>query len=331
MRREADYATLWSLAAFLATATWCVTVAAPITALAFHPLERTLVVGHPGALGVRRSLELTNETRIQSGLKRINALGFDPEAKWLAVVGGEPGGAGGIEFHDWPIGGGAAGEPRRIMATNSDLMMSMAVSPDGRTVAYGGMDRIIRLVRNEVGVRRFEQHALLSGHSGPVLALAFHPGGRWLVSAGVDRTLRVWELASGREVRSLTHHTDSVTSLVFFGAPGTTSDALGRWYCASGSVDGTIRVWQPEIGRMIRTIRRGESGVLALAGRPSIVGFWSVGTDGVIRQYGAEDDVVVKERRVSGDWVYAMTLSPRGGEIATGDWAGTVRVTEMEP
>jgi len=82
---------------------------------------------------------------------------------------------------------------------------------------------------------------------------------------------------------------------------------------------------------MVRTIRRGESGVLALAGTPSIAGFWSVGIDGVIRQYGAEDDVVVKERRVSGDWVYAMTLSPGGGELVTGDWAGTVRVTEVDP
>ncbi len=47
----------------------------------------------------------------------------------------------------------------------------------------------------------------LAGHLAAVEAVAITPDGRYAVSGSIDHTLRIWELASGREVRKLKGHT----------------------------------------------------------------------------------------------------------------------------
>jgi WD40 repeat protein len=44
----------------------------------------------------------------------------------------------------------------------------------------------------------------LCGHKGAITAAAFHPEGKLAMTAGADKTVRVWELSSGRCLRSFT-------------------------------------------------------------------------------------------------------------------------------
>ena len=50
----------------------------------------------------------------------------------------------------------------------------------------------------------------LKGHTDWVYGVVVTPDGRQAISASGDKTLKVWDLASGVEVRTLRGHMDSV-------------------------------------------------------------------------------------------------------------------------
>ena len=50
----------------------------------------------------------------------------------------------------------------------------------------------------------------LKGHSGPVNSVAFSPDGRYILSGSEDKTIRLWEIATGKELRRFEGHSDMV-------------------------------------------------------------------------------------------------------------------------
>ena len=67
---------------------------------------------------------------------------------------------------------------------------SVAISPDGRLVAAGSLDTVVRLW--DVQTRTLLER--LKGHRDSVYSVAFTPDGRGLVSGSLDKTLKYWEL-----------------------------------------------------------------------------------------------------------------------------------------
>ncbi len=68
----------------------------------------------------------------------------------------------------------------------------MAFSADGRTLATGSADRIVRLwdISN---LRRPSSLSTLTGHTNNVWSVAFSADGRTLATGSEDRTARLWE------------------------------------------------------------------------------------------------------------------------------------------
>ena len=66
----------------------------------------------------------------------------------------------------------------------------MAISPDGRLVAAGSLDTVVRLwdVASGALIER------LMGHKDSVYSVAFTPDGKGLVSGSLDQTLKHWDL-----------------------------------------------------------------------------------------------------------------------------------------
>jgi len=69
--------------------------------------------------------------------------------------------------------------------------------------------------------------------------------GRWVVSASHDATLKVWDLETGRELRTLVGHSSGVN--------GVAVSRDGR-RAVSGSYDRTLKVWDLHTGRELRTL-----------------------------------------------------------------------------
>ncbi|MEH1884926.1 WD40 repeat domain-containing protein, partial [Nostoc sp.] len=94
-----------------------------------------------------------------------------------------------------------------------------------------------------VRFQRRERKRLLGSNS--VSSVSFSPDGKTLASGSDDKTIKLWNLETGKEIRTLTGHSKSVSS-VSFSPDGKT--------LASGSADKTIKLWNLETGKEIRTL-----------------------------------------------------------------------------
>jgi WD40 repeat protein len=74
----------------------------------------------------------------------------------------------------------------------------------------------------------------LAGHTSWVSSVACSLDGRSVLSGSLDDTLKLWDVATGNEIRTLAGHTNTVLS-VAFSPDGKTA--------LSGSADNTLKLW----------------------------------------------------------------------------------------
>jgi WD40 repeat protein len=128
-------------------------------------------------------------------------------------------------------------------------------------------------------------------HSDKIHSVAFSPDGKMLVSGGNDRTVNIWDVSSGRLIRTFEGHNELVTS-VTFSPDGKT--------IASGSFDKTLKLWEVSSGRPIRSFKGHSDWVYSVAFSPdgkivasgsgNTLKLWEVSSGRPIRSFGGNVD-----------------------------------------
>jgi WD40 repeat protein len=109
-------------------------------------------------------------------------------------------------------------------------------------------------------------------HAGIVTCVAYSPDGSLLASSGQDAVIRLWDPATGKEVRRITGHKTGISTFVFSSTGKEIVSASGphlQWF-ADGSYMGAsdhyvIRLWDVATGRELRTFRGHETEITSLA------------------------------------------------------------------
>jgi len=106
-----------------------------------------------------------------------------------------------------------------------------------------------------VGLAQKPELVVQTGHSVAVTSVAFSADNRILAAAG-GSAIKLWEVATGRELRALNGHSGDVTSVAF--------NVDGK-VLASGSNDKTIKLWDVATGRELRTLTGHSDEIVSVA------------------------------------------------------------------
>jgi WD40 repeat protein/serine/threonine protein kinase len=192
---------------------------------------------------------------------------YSPNGELLAAGEGD----GGIVV--WEA---ASGKERFTCRASQLGVVSLAFTPDSRRLAAisgSHFQAEVRIWDLAAGPKAVPLYAPGAGYLN-LNALAISPDGRYLAAGDSPSLIKLWELSSGRLVRTLTGHLSYVRGLAF------SPDGL---FLASASEDSTIRVWSTETGNET-LIYRGHIGqVHGLAFNPDGTRLVSGGIDGTVR------------------------------------------------
>jgi len=160
------------------------------------------------------------------------AVAFSPDGHRLAVASGI-----GIWLYDV-----ATSRELALLTGHTDVVHSVAYSPDGTMLASGSQDGTVKLW--EVASR--ETITTLEGHTRGVNYVLFSPDGTTLASGSGDGTVKLWEVASEENITTFEGNwTSDYYSIAF---------STDRVILAAGSEDGTVRLWDIATGETIATL-----------------------------------------------------------------------------
>ena len=200
-----------------------------------------------------------------------------------------------------------------VLKGHKDVVISVAFSPDGNTIASGSRDKTIRLW-DRASTKE------IAAHKSSGICVAFSPDGNTIASASLGGTILLLDCASAKRIAVLKGHVDSVNCIAF--SPDGNTIASASYEMTSAFSDGTIRLWDRASAKEIAVLKGHDGFINSVAFSPDGNTIASASANSTIRLWdrASAKEIAVYER--SGTYV---AFSPDGYAIASAD-GNTIRL-----
>ena len=243
------------------------------------------IKAHGNAIGNTRSISHGGNAVFSPDGKKLISGSLDGTIRLLNVDGKEKKSLVGL-FQKGPLG-----KQRPILKGHTDQILTIALSPDGKTVASGSSDKTIRLWDTNTLKIKFT----LTGHTEDIRALAFTPDGLTLASGCRDGSIYLWDTLTGKYRKSvignglftrpppLPRKDDDPPDITAYARGPVTSLLFSNdgKTLINGNSDGPIHFWDMN-SMQIRATLSGQIGLRSVTISPDGSTLASGGSDGTI-------------------------------------------------
>jgi WD40 repeat protein/uncharacterized caspase-like protein len=293
-----------------------------VKCVAFSPDGKQVLIGGGDNTAQLRDAQTGKELRTFTGPSRaftVFAVAISPDGKQVLTCGQEDNTARLWDTH--------SGEKLRTFTGHSQWVISVAFAPGGKQVVTGSNDRTARLWDVQSG----KQLQTFTGHSSAVRSVAFTPDGKQVLTgsgyaigesySGGDHTARLWDVQSGKELRTFTGHASGVDSVAF--SPD------GK-QVLTGSRDRTARLWDAQSGKELRTFAGHSAEVNSVAFAPD--GKWVLtgSDDATVRLWDVQSGKQLRTFTGRSSDVTSVAFSPDGKQVLMGNYAHTARLWDAQ-
>lgn len=202
----------------------------------------------------------------------------------------------------------------------------------------------------------------LLGHSDTVWSVAVKPNSQDILSGGSDRTIKLWNVASGKLLRTFSRHSSTVWSVAvspdgqrFASSSGDkTADvwdlATGEFLCtlvghsgtvwdtafstdgetlATGSDDRTIRLWSLSTGKEFRQLLGHTGAIRTIAFSPDGQYLVSGSSDKTIKIWDFPSGKLINTLQGHSDRILTLAISPDSQLLTSGGVDKTIKVWQL--
>ena len=298
------------------------TVPPVITTIAFSPDGSLLAVNGYHEILLHKSDGSGIVARLIGESPRIESIAFSRDGSQIAGCGGAP-----AVFGQVQIWNSLTHQPIKTFNVSTDELYGISFSPDAKSVAFGGADKIVHRIELSDGKEMLDFKA----HADWVLGTEFTHDGKQLVSASRDKAMKLIDLDSGRFIDDINNPLESCISLaihpkeeqILYG--GDLGQA--RLYRIS---DNQGRTSGRNDTNLLQTFERQPGPVSAVAFSPdgSHIALASVGQ---VRIYDVNDGnkAILTLSGFQGP-VYAVAYNPKAGTIVAGGEDGFLRLFDVK-
>ena len=260
-----------------------------IRAVVFHPRGTHVLTGSGD--GSMRLWEVTSGKeirRFEGHEGSVNSMAFSLNGKYI-LSGGED-----KTVRLWDA---STGREIRVLKGHGAAVNSIVFSPSGKYFVSGGDDKTLRLWKTSTG--RLIRVIDLFFH--PAGSLAFSSDGIFVISSS-NESFRIWELATGKEVKFIGGISEELLGSVTSMAVSSDGEHI-----ICGSADNQMMLWKVALTRGTRLCQgflRGHDGpVTSLAFSPDgkyalsgsedrTIRLWDISSGGLVRIFSGHNDTV---------------------------------------